>query len=135
MKRIASYALAVALLVPAFANAAVTKAGKWQITIESEMPGMPMKMPPITMTQCITKEQAEKPEPPKAKKSDDCKVSDYKIEGNTVSWTMTCEKQNVSGEGKITYSGDSYDGAMHVKMGEMEMTQKYHGKYLGECDK
>jgi hypothetical protein len=135
MKKVALYALAAALLVPSFANAAVTKAGKWQITIESEMPGMPMKMPPITMTHCVTPEQAENPEPPKGNKSDDCKISDYKIDGNTVSWRMSCEKQKMTGKGNITYSPDSYEGEMRMNTGEMVITQKYHGKYLGACDK
>ena len=31
-------------------------------TVQMEMPGMPMKMPPHTMTVCVTKEQAENAE-------------------------------------------------------------------------
>ena len=30
--------------------------GKWEITTKVEMPGMPMNMPPMTHTQCLTKD-------------------------------------------------------------------------------
>jgi hypothetical protein len=128
--------LVLAIAIPTFAaeGKSPMKPGKWQITITMDMPGMPMKMPPMTFTNCITKEQAENPQPPKAKQNDDCKVSDYKMDGNVVTWSMKCEKQNMTGEGKITFSSDSYEGESHMKMGEMEMSQKYAGKYLGECD-
>ena len=36
--------------------------GRWEVKTEMEMPGMPMKMPAMTTTQCITKEQAEDPQ-------------------------------------------------------------------------
>jgi Protein of unknown function (DUF3617) len=110
------------------------KPGKWQITITMDMPGMPMKMPPMTFVNCVTKEQAENPQPPKTKQNDDCKVSDYKMDGNVVTWSMKCEKQNMTGEGRITFSSDSYEGESHMKMSDMEVSQKYAGKYLGECD-
>ncbi len=33
------------------------KDGKWEITTQMEMPGMPMAMPAFTHTQCMTSEQ------------------------------------------------------------------------------
>ena len=136
LRNFALCVLVLAIAVPTFAAEAKPpmKAGKWQITITMDMPGMPMKMPPMVMTKCVTKEEAERPEPPKPKKGDDCTVSDYKLDGNTVTWTMKCEKQNMTGEGKITFSSDSYDGEAHMKMSDMDITQKFAGKYLGECD-
>jgi hypothetical protein len=35
--------------------------GNWQVTMEIDIPGMPQGMPPMTMNQCITKEQAADP--------------------------------------------------------------------------
>jgi len=128
-------AAAAMLALPLTATAAPMKAGKWSTTMQMDMPGMPMKMPPITVSRCVTKEEAENPQPPKdQQKNSDCKISDYKRDGNTISWTMSCEKQGVTGKGQITYSAESYDGSMQMKMGEREMSTKYSGKYLGECD-
>jgi hypothetical protein len=132
IRNVAVSVAALALALPLFAGP--QKPGKWSMTIETEMANMPMKIPPMTVETCVTPEQAEKPEPPKSARSNDCKFSDYKIEGNTVSWTMSCEKQKLTGEGKITYSAESYEGAMHAKMGEMEVTTKYTGKRIGDCD-
>ena len=64
-----------------------------------------------------------------------CTVSDYKIAGNTVSWSIECKKHNMTGTGQITFDSDSYSGVSHMKMGEQDMTQKLTGKYLGACDK
>ena len=133
-RRITLLIAAAALLIPLVAGAAPMKAGKWQLTMEMDMPGMPMKMPPMSFSKCVTKEEAENPQPPKSKQSADCKVSDYKLDGNTLTWNVTCEKENLSGTGKITYSSESYEGTMQMKMGEQEMSAKYSGKRLGDCD-
>ncbi len=135
LRTLALFTLVLALAAPVFAADASSpmKPGKWEITITMDMPNMPMKMPPMTFTRCITKEQADHPEPPKAK-SDDCQISDYKLDGNTVTWSVKCEKQKTTGTGRMTFSSDSYDGETHMKVGDMEMTQKFTGKYLGACD-
>lgn len=130
--------LVLALAVSAFAQPKhPMKPGKWQVNMQMEMPGMPFKMPPVSKTTCVTAEQLEKdPQStiPKDKKSD-CKVSDYELDGNTVTWTMTCPKDNMTGEGTLTFSEEKYTGSMNMKMGEQEMLMKYTGKRLGECDK
>jgi hypothetical protein len=128
--------LVLALAVPSFAaeGNSPMKPGKWQITIQMDIPNMPMKMPPMTVTQCVTKEQAENPQPPKSKRDEDCKASDYKLDGNTVTWSVDCPKQKMTGDGKITFSGDTYDGITNLKKGDTVITTKYSGKYLGACD-
>lgn len=127
----------LALAVTAFAadNAQHMKPGKWSISIQMDMPNMPMKMPPMTVERCVTQEQADHPEPPKGKNEDDCKISDYKLEGQTLTWTMKCEKQKMTGTGKMTFAPESYEGESQMTVGDMQMTQKFNGKYLGACDK
>lgn len=138
LRKAALWIAAAALAAPMAFAAGPVKPGKWQTTMEMEMAGMPMKMPPVTTTQCITKEMAENPQStlPKASRNadSDCKISDYKIEGRTVSWTISCPKEKVSGTGSMTYSDASYTGEMHMKADEHEMTMKYKGKYLGACE-
>jgi len=114
--------------------------GRWEVSTEMDMPGMPMKMPPMKTTQCVTKEQADNPiqAVPKGQqdKDSDCKVTDYKMVGNTVTWTMTCTGKNaMTGNGEIIYATDAYSGWMKMKTGGTEMTMKYTAKRLGDCTK
>lgn len=128
--------VAVCFMMPAGAADSPAKPGKWQITTQMEIPGMPFKMPPVKFEMCLTAEdlkdpQKSVPSDPKAK----CTVSDYNVDGNTVTWTMDCPKQDMKGKGTITYTDDSYTGNMKMTVGEQEMTSKYSGKWLGECTK
>lgn len=131
--------LVCTVVFPAAAADHPSKPGKWQIKMEMEIPGMPVKMPPVTTEVCLTEEDLK--DPAKAvpgndpKKKTDCTVGDYKVDGKTVSWTVDCPKQNMKGEGEITYTDDSYAGSMHMTVGEQEMNAKYAGKWLGECTK
>jgi Protein of unknown function (DUF3617) len=136
LRNLALFAVVCALALPTFAASPV-KSGKWQTTIEMEMPGMPMKMPPMTHTQCITKEQAEEATAgiPKGKNEAGCTFSDVKVDGSTISWKMTCEKQGMTGNGTVTYADDTYTGKMDMKVADREMHMKYSGKRLGDCDK
>jgi hypothetical protein len=125
--------------LPLVATAGPAKAGKWEVTTEMGMTGMPMKMPAHTFTYCLSKEDAENPErmaPEQQRKNSDCKRTDFSVSGNTVTWKVSCEKSKMTGEGKVTYGPDSYSGTMHMNMQNgNEMNAKYSGKYLGACDK
>ena len=61
--------------------------GRWQNTVQMQMPGMPMQMPPQTSTRCITPEQLQR-DPnswlPSGPDGQACKISDQKIVRNTV---------------------------------------------------
>jgi hypothetical protein len=138
VRKIALYAGAVLLALPMVASAASPmKAGKWQVTMEMDMPGLPMKMPPQTFTHCVTKEQAEDPQQslPKADPKSDCKVQDYKINGNKVTWKVECPKTKMTGTGEATYANDSYTANIHMAMPDHEMTIKSTGKRIGDCEK
>ena len=117
--------------------------GLWEVKTEMQMEGMPMNIPPTTTQQCIT--PADVNDPSKAtpqgrggrgRGGSDCKVSDYKMDGNKATWTMKCEgAQQMSGNGEITYAADSYTGSMKIESGRGTMTMKYSGKRLGDCNK
>jgi hypothetical protein len=142
MRKLVPYAfaaLAMIASVTAFAGDAPSspqKPGKWQLKMTMDMPGMPIKMPPVTIETCVTEEDLKDPQKavPTDKKSD-CKVGDYTVEGNKVTWTVDCPKQKMKGTGEMTYSDDTYEGLMKMTVGEQEFTTKYSGKYLGACKK
>jgi hypothetical protein len=126
MKKTMLFAAAAVLALPLVATASPVKAGKWEVTVEG--PGGSH-----TVTRCVTQEEADHPQAPKMR-DDDCKVDSFKVEGNTMSWKVSCAKRGATMEGKTTYSGDTFTGETHMKMGEREMTQHSTGKYLGKCD-
>src|SRR5476649_658791 len=99
LRNFALYVIVCTLALPAFAGN-LAKSGRWQTTIETEMAGMPMKMPARTVLTCVTKEQADNAETLIPKSGDTrggCTYSDVKVDGNTISWKMTCEKSGMTG--------------------------------------
>ena len=110
--------------------------GEWKITTKTEMPGMPMPMPPVTHTQCLTNDDLI----PQSNQQGggDCRISDIEVDGNTVSWTMHCTGQGgeTKGSGKITYSGDRFEGTMKMVMTQanMQMVNYISGIRIGDCE-
>ena len=137
MKLRATWCAVLLLAVPAVMLAASPqKAGKWQVKMKMEVPGMPFQMPAVTTEVCLTEEDLADPEKsvPKDAKSD-CKVSDYKMDGNTVTYSISCPKQKMKGTGEITYTDTSYEGVVDLDVDGAQMKQKFTGKYLGACEK
>ena len=125
MKKTLILAAAAALSLPVLALAGPMKAGKWEVTVETPAGNR-------TITRCVTQEESDHPQAPK-KQDDECKIDNYKIDGNTVTFKVTCAS-GATMNGKTTYTGDTYASEMHMKMGEHEFTQHSTGKYLGKCD-
>ncbi len=108
--------------------------GSWEVTTQIEMAAMPVKMPPIKATQCVTPAQLKDPAGALPSAAPNCKVSDYKTTGNTVSWKMACSApQNMTGSGEMTFVGDTYNGTIKATTTQGEMTIKTAGKRLGDC--
>ena len=109
------------------------KDGLWEITTKMEMQGMPMNMPAMTHTQCITKENAV---PVGSQPGQKCKMIESRVNGDTVTWQMECNtpEGSVKAAGKITYTGDTFKGTIKMKMQGMEMHQNLSGKWIGECN-
>ena len=114
------------------------KEGKWEISTKVEMKGLPMQIPAMTMQQCLTKDDLIPKNHPKGQNN--CSVSDQKINGDTVSWKVTCKSgaSETASEGSITYKGETFDGTINVAMNggpiSMKATTVMSGKYIGPCD-
>jgi len=108
--------------------------GLWKITVKNQMPGM--DMPPMTQTQCLSKEDFI----PKGSgyQGEKCKIEDIKITGNTVTWSHKCESEGgkIKGTGKVTYSGNSFKGTMMMSLPQINLniTTEMNGRRIGDCN-
>jgi hypothetical protein len=108
--------------------------GKWEVTTRMEMPGMSMSMPAVTSTQCLTKKDFV---PQGSQQGQECKVTNTKVDGNTVTWTVKCSGQGgeMIGTGKMTYSGSSFKGTIEMTMAQSntKMISHINGHRIGDC--
>ena len=144
MKRFLICVALVTVPMAAFSAAPVVKPGQWSLTTKMEMTGMPMQIPPTTVTICITKEDAENGAGTVPKGRGDCKVSDFKLDGNKATWTMDCTSPRggtTHATGEATYSAESYSGKINMKMkspkgDETEVHSTFEGKRISDtCSK
>jgi hypothetical protein len=137
--------IAISLLVLVLASIATITAqqaglmrpGRWQNTVQMQVPGMPTPMPPQVSTRCVTAEQLQR-DPnswlPSGPDGQACTISDQKIVQNKVTWKVACTGQMaMTGAGAITFMDDTYDGTMMASMSMGEITMKLSGKRLGDC--
>jgi hypothetical protein len=130
----------VATVVALGAQQNPMRAGRWQVTMQMQMPNMPMEMPATTTTTCITQQQLDKdptsglPSASRDGGPNACKVSDYKFSGNTASWKVVCTgQQAMTADGEMTFMQDSYAGTMKMNSPQGAMSMKLNGKRIGEC--
>jgi hypothetical protein len=135
-------ALTFAICVVAFTTVAAQnpnpmRPGRWEVTMQMQMASMPMKMPPTKTSSCITAEQLAK-DPTTGLNTgtgpNQCKVTDQKFTGNTVAWKMTCGgQQAMTGDGEMTFTDDTYTGAVNMTTPQGAMTMQMSGKRVGDC--
>lgn len=106
--------------------------GEWEITVHFDMPGMPMKMPPNTYTQCLKRDN---PVPKSEKPNQTCTNTEIITIGNTVTWTATCTNRGgeMTGIGEITYQKESMSGSMTMEIQQSKMVSQFKGLRIGAC--
>ncbi len=132
-KAFLSAMLMTLLAIPASGNSIPDfEPGQWEITVDFEIPGMPMQMPPNTYSQCITKDNFV---PKDEKPNQQCKNTEVTTKGNTVFWKIECTNAGgkMTGQGTITYKKDKMDGSMIMSGQGMQMTSRFKGKRIGNC--
>lgn len=131
MKKILSACLLAAYSGPAFAQE--LKIGQWEVTIKSEMTGIPVPPQSRKITYCVTEKTKNQP----FVGNESCRFGDKIIQGNKVSWKMTCDGDpQLSGEITQVIENDRYSGMSNMILtmpGAPNMTMKgtYEGRYLG----
>lgn len=107
--------------------------GMWEITSTVKMQGM--TIPPMSFSQCITKENAIPQDNSSGK--DNCTVSEMKTVGDTLSWTVICKEATgeLKGKGQITYHGDRFEGEVSAEFPGtgMVMVTEMTGRRTGPC--
>ncbi len=111
--------------------------GKWEITTEMKVPGMPSNMPQMknTQIQCLTEKDFV---PQSSQPGQECNLTDKKIVDSTVTWTMVCKNPGgeMKGTGKVTYKGTTFEGTMKMLMPQQnnkEVTSHISGRRTGNC--
>lgn len=116
--------------------------GLWEIKTKMDVPGMPPelagKMGNTTVTHCVKPGERKWSEQrtPNERPGRKCEQTDVRVEGNKVSWKMTCN-DGTTGEATVTHNGkDAYkmDMAMNSPRGNMKMQSE--GKRIADtCQK
>ena len=123
------------------------KEGLYEYKMEidmSQMPGIPpgMAKQNNTFQHCVTRENIEKGRMGRSgrdgKTAEDCTVKNFKMSGNSASYTMEC-KGTMTADNNITFTSDGYnmDSKMVMDQGSrsMNMAQHVESRYLGPCNK
>ena len=124
---------------PVAADVPTMQEGLWEITSKVEVTGLPESPPAHTVQQCLTQKDFEGKMQQPENQIIKCAVKDYKVVGNKASWSIDCSGDNpTTGSGTLTYSSTSFAGVSKMKIGkqgeEMETTQTFSGKRIGECN-
>lgn len=106
------------------------KEGKWRMTMEMNMPGVPNPMQPMTVTECITKENMV---PGQTSGQSGCQMVNTRTSGDTVYWEQTCPGSGTS-KGQITYQFDSFEGQVTMDVQGRTMKTIMKGKWIGSCN-
>lgn len=138
--------LSIALLslnaLPAAAASPTMQPGLYDISVQMVMKGMPMQMPAMTFQHCITAQDvADGNAYANSKNNKDCKISNLKQSGNTVSYDFSCAVdggRSMLGHSSGTQHATGYDITMNGRFepamsGLTEFNQKMSAKRLGPC--
>lgn len=108
-----------------------------------QMPGMPggAGKRDMSFQHCLTAEDINQGRMGRdGKMPEDCQVKNFKMSGNSASYTMACKgKSEMTTDNHITFTPDGYKMDMNLVMNEaghsMSMTQHVESHYVGPCGK
>lgn len=120
------------------------KEGLYETKMDMEIPGMPggMGKQQMTFQNCVSAKDIEAGQMGKDDKNaaKDCEVKDFKMSGNTASYTTVCTgATKMTADTKVTFRDNGYSMDMKMSMNEggqvMKMAQKMDARYVGPCKK
>jgi len=138
----AGWFLAAVAWLPALASAAQglnLDDGYWDTYVTIHVQGGILPVPAIKSSKCITRDDPIPNSTDSARLN--CRILDKQITGNDVRWRLECsdEKGRMEGQGKITYSGKTFDGAMNMEVTHLKDNRRVkldyfmHGERVRAC--
>lgn len=118
------------------------KPGLYEYKMQMEIPGMPAGMAPqqMTMQHCVTQKDIDDGGFAKGKdpNQQNCEVRDFKMSGNTATYTMECKgQQQMRADVKMNFVDNGFKSEMKMSMNHggqvMNMNQKMESRLLGPC--
>jgi hypothetical protein len=129
---------AILLLAFSAAAAADLDPGSWELSVTSQMPGMPQPIGPITHTQCVTAEDARDPSRIVGPSSGSCEFSNQRDSGSQMTFDIACSGQiPMRGSGSVRYGAQSFEADLNLTaeaQGQKIATSSHvTGRRVGEC--
>ena len=138
--RLISIGLGAYLLLPASSMAAEAisiEPGMWEITTKMTTSMFPQ--PRVETTQECMKDSEIGPDDLVPDDGGDCTITESKVSGNSMDWTMQCNSPGgvMTGGGNFTSKGNSGHGNMSMNMNiegqSITMEMAWEGKRTGSC--
>lgn len=120
------------------------KEGLYETKMEMQIPGMPAGMGKQQMTfqNCVSQKDIDKGQLGRrdGNMPENCEVKNFKMSGNTASYTMACKgDQPMTADNVVTFRDGGYTMDMKMSMSQggqvMNMNQRMDGRYIGPCKK
>ena len=130
-------AIFIALAAYGFPALAQMTPGEWEFT--STMTSAMLPAPQTsTVTQCITKAEAEDPTRfANRGQPQDCQMTPGARTAGTFEWAIACPKMGMRGTGKARFGASTIESEMYMTMEsqgqKMEMRSSSRGRYVGPC--
>lgn len=118
--------------------AAQLQAGQWSLTTRTTVDGK--TMPPVTLSLCITPEQARAPMTTIAQfneqmKAQQCRMTDQKLGADSLSYRLECGGSlQMTAEGRFSFGPTQYTGSLDMKMSTgSRVRSAISARHTGPC--
>ena len=121
------------LMAFAFPVDADLEPGNWEITARTEVQGV-QDSKPFTQTHCLTREQAAEPGSLFGNRGTNCEFLNKNDSGSVMTFEVACATQPpVRGSGRVTYSSQSLEGELELRLEGFSTRSRISGRRLGGC--
>ena len=106
--------------------------GNWEITARTEVQGV-QDPQAFTQTHCLTREQAADPGGLFGNRGIGCELLNKKDSGSLITFDVACTQPPARGSGKVSYSSQSLEGDLELKLEGISTRSHISGRRLGDC--